>query len=121
MRPSFDDRPEKEVEMGIRRFLRASVYGCYDFDGENLPIQEQYAKNLCMKLRHTDKVESLLLEVKWETQTADNKLKCWNIAKKLYNWWEIEVSIDDLKIIKDRAWISLSTAIYWTVIDLLEW
>lgn len=35
---------------------------CYDFDGEDLPIQKQYAKNLCMKLRHTDKVESILME-----------------------------------------------------------
>lgn len=35
---------------------------CYDFDGEDLPIQKQLAKNLCMKLRHTDKVESIILE-----------------------------------------------------------
>lgn len=35
---------------------------CFDFDGDNLKHEEQYAKNLCMKLRHTDKVESILME-----------------------------------------------------------
>lgn len=34
MRPAFDDRPEKEVAVNIRRFLRASVYGCYEFNNE---------------------------------------------------------------------------------------
>ena len=35
---------------------------CYDFDGDKLEEQEQHAKNLCMKLRHTDKVEAILME-----------------------------------------------------------
>ncbi|MBR9701824.1 hypothetical protein GOV13_02790 [Candidatus Pacearchaeota archaeon] len=35
---------------------------CFDFDGEDLKRQEQLAKNLCMKLRYSHKVESLLME-----------------------------------------------------------
>lgn len=35
---------------------------CFDFDGERLQDQEQYAKNLYMKLAHTYHVEAMLME-----------------------------------------------------------
>ena len=35
---------------------------CFDFDGERLQDQEQFAKNLFLKLKHTHKVETMILE-----------------------------------------------------------
>jgi predicted transcriptional regulator len=35
---------------------------CFDFDGERLQDQEQFAKNLFLKLKHTHKVEAILME-----------------------------------------------------------
>jgi len=66
--PLTEEDIEKHLEgkktIGVYQLNQESKlkWICFDFDGENLEHQEQFAKNLYLKLKHTGKCESLLME-----------------------------------------------------------
>jgi len=63
---------EKDIQEHLNKKKTIGVYQlnqegqvkwvCFDFDGERLEDQEQFAKNLFLKLKHTYKVESIIME-----------------------------------------------------------
>lgn len=61
-RPAFDenDDPAREIHMRIRRFLRSTVYGCYEFSRDRMAyVYDQHYHNVLNYFR--DRPESLLV------------------------------------------------------------
>lgn len=61
-RPAFDlsDVPEQEIHMRIRRFLRSTVYGCYEFNRDRMAyVYDLHYRNTLDYFR--DRPESLLV------------------------------------------------------------
>ncbi|MDJ1176862.1 sulfotransferase family protein [Roseofilum capinflatum] len=63
-RAAFSDSPvespEREVQMKLRRFLRATVYGCYDFNRDRLSyVYDLHYQNVVNYFR--DRPQSLLI------------------------------------------------------------
>jgi len=59
-KPAFSDKPGRETKMKIRRFLRAAVYGCYEFDRDRMSyVYDLHYKNVIEYFR--GRPESLLM------------------------------------------------------------
>lgn len=65
-------------------------------------------------------VTALLTEVPKEPATPEDKLKRWELAKRLYEQKEVEVTAEDIALIKKMAGKVFLPALMGTLYDVLE-